>query len=321
MADLLAALRRRRLSIASTVALALAVRCLRDAYVRLSRGIQLSEGGVCLVTGASSGVGAAVAEELARRGAAKVILVARGARRLTLVSERVSAAGAEPIIVAADCSDCEAVRRMANMVMAVHGCPSILVLAAGAGRWRRLTEMSTEQALGCSDAPYHSSLLVSRAFLVDMLTLPRAHICLPQSPASYCAVAGATAYVASRWALRGLYEALWSDCLGSSVTISQVVMNEVADSAYFDGDDGESHRRMPRISGLLGAPVSSAVCAEAVVNTIERGASSGSSNPMLALNIELQSLVPNIYAWLTALTSSGRYISQANPDRLHDHLT
>ena len=96
--------------------------------------------------------------------------------------------------------------------------------------------MSAEEARACSNAPYTAALNVTRAFLVDMLSLPRAHICLPQSPAAYCGVAGATAYTANRWALRGLYEALWADLLGSAVTVSQVVLNEVNDSAYFSGD-------------------------------------------------------------------------------------
>ena len=79
-------------------------------------------------------------------------------------------------------------------------------------------------------------MLMTRAVLPAMLQLERAHICLPQSPAGLTPPAGCTAYVCSRFALRGLYEALWADLLGSSVTVSQVVLNSVADSNFFEGD-------------------------------------------------------------------------------------
>ena len=64
--------RRHRLSIASYIALALALRQLRGLYIRYSRGLTLS-GESCLITGASSGVGAAVAAEATR---ARRLLVA-----------------------------------------------------------------------------------------------------------------------------------------------------------------------------------------------------------------------------------------------------
>jgi len=265
------------------------------------------------VTGASSGVGAATAVALAKRGAKSVILVARNRERLEEVAGRVRAAGANAEIYSSDLSDPVAVDNLAATILATHGTPSLLVHAAGAGRWRRLTEMSAHQALDCMNSPYTSAMLMTRAFLPAMLKIERGHISIPQSPACFCAPGGATAYVSTRFALRGLYEALWADLYGSRVTVAQVVMNEVADSNYFTGD-ATGHARIPGIGMILGAASSCEACAKAVVSTAEKGNSEGYSNLSLQVNMEAQKLLPGVYSLLTALTSPGRYILCAEPD-------
>jgi short-subunit dehydrogenase len=219
-ASLLARLRRNRGPI-YIAALALALRRVQKWLRRRNLGLNIRSS-LCLVTGASSGVGAATAVLLAQRGAATVVLVARRRMQLDEVAERVREAGATAIVLPTDCSDVEQVKNLRDEVFKQHGTPSLIVHAAGAGRWRRLTETSAEEALACMDAPYTSAMLVSRAFLPQMLRLDRAHIAFAQSPAAAAAPAGATAYVAARFALRGLYEALWADLYGTRVVVSQV---------------------------------------------------------------------------------------------------
>ncbi len=70
-------------------------------------GVEL-KGAVALVTGASSGIGAATAVELAARGAA-VALVARRADRLKAVAERITQAGGAALPVVADVTDADQV--------------------------------------------------------------------------------------------------------------------------------------------------------------------------------------------------------------------
>ena len=295
-------------------ALALVLHQLRAALRRRRHGLQI-QGTICLVTGASSGVGAATAIQLAKKGAAKVILVARNRERLDEVAESVRDAGSTPVVIPTDCSDSEQVDNLCGDVLGEHGIPSLIVHAAGAGRWRRLTETSAEEALACMDAPYAAALLVSRVFLSSMLKLERAHICLIQSPACVVAPAGATAYTSTRFALRGLYEALWSDLYGTSIIVSQVILNEVADSYYFEGDE-IGHSRIPSIANLLGAPTACETCAKAIVRAAEDGATAGCSNVLLQANIFLAQCLPGLFSLLTCLTSPGRYALCTEPDRL-----
>jgi gluconate 5-dehydrogenase len=88
------------------------------------------QGRVALVTGGSSGIGAAMASALARAGA-RVVLVARDPARLSAVGGRLRAEGCTAAWVSADLSDRGQVDRAASAAAAAFGEPDILVNCAG----------------------------------------------------------------------------------------------------------------------------------------------------------------------------------------------
>lgn len=99
-----------------------------------------------LVTGASSGVGAAVAEAAARDGA-RVALAARSIEALTAVAERCRSHGAEAIAIPADvtrAADCEAL--VAHAVEHLGGI-DMLVCCAGLGMWARFGDLADDGVL------------------------------------------------------------------------------------------------------------------------------------------------------------------------------
>jgi len=210
--------------------------------------MQKDDQSTAVVTGASSGIGAATATALARDGW-RVVLVARRAERLSELVENIAAAGGEAMAEALDAADGPAVMSMAERVRAEWGEPSLVVNSAGAGEWRFLEETSVAEIVEMMGAPYLAAANTSRAFLEDMLKKGRGHLIHVGSPASVMPWPGATGYTASRWALRGLHEALWQDLRGTGIRSSMVYFGEVS-SEYFEANPG-SHQYMPK----LGAPI------------------------------------------------------------------
>jgi short-subunit dehydrogenase len=74
-----------------------------------------------------------------------------------------------------------------------------------------------------------------------MLEQRKGRIVFIGSPAAWLAWSGATVYNASRWALRGLYEALRADLRGTGVGVSMIVPGQVK-SAYFEHNPGVTER-------------------------------------------------------------------------------
>ena len=90
---------------------------------------------VCLVTGASSGIGAAVSLALAKQGA-KLALVGRDKSRLESVKEKVVAEGTEAIALVADVVDRTAVKSLVEQVEKELGNVEVLVNNAGLSVWQ-----------------------------------------------------------------------------------------------------------------------------------------------------------------------------------------
>jgi short-subunit dehydrogenase len=218
------------------------------------------------VTGASSGIGAATARLLARDGW-RVVLVARRADRLQDVAAAVADADGEVRVEALDAADGPAVMAMAERVRGEWGPATLVINSAGAGVWRFLEETSVDEINAMIGAPYVAAANTCRAFIADMLARRVGHFIHVGSPASVMPWPGATAYTASRWALRGLHEALCQDLRGTGVRSSLVYFGEVS-SEYFEANPG-SRQYMPK----LGAPIPLSTperCAEVLLAVVRR---------------------------------------------------
>lgn len=219
---------------------------------------------IAVITGASSGIGAATALALADIGW-RVVLVARRADRLEELSASIQDDGGESMIEALDASDGNAVDAMADRVRAAWGAPSLVVNSAGAGIWRFLEETTATEIDSMIGAPYLAAAQTSRAFIGDMIGAGRGLLIHIGSPASVIPWPGATAYTASRWALRGLQEALRQDLGGTGVTSSLVYFGEVS-SEYFEANPG-SHEHIPSLGSWIPASTPER-CAEVILGVV-----------------------------------------------------
>ncbi len=205
-------------------------------------------GSLILITGASSGIGAATARAAALAGG-RVALVARTQPALEALAGEIRAAGGQAWVYAADLADPLQVAQMAWRVAREAGLPDIIVNSAGAGRWLFIEETSAEEAMEMMAAPYFTAFYTTRAFLPGMLARDSGQIVVINSPASRAVWPGATGYMAARWALRGFTEALRADLHGTGLSVTSVVPGRVL-SPYFDHNPG-SLERGPRIARII----------------------------------------------------------------------
>jgi len=220
-----------------------------------------------LISGASSGVGAAIARAAAKAGAAEVRLLAREEVRLRAVAADVEALGGRGICHPIDLSDRPAVEALTISIDAESGAPDILINNAGIGRWRFLHESSAEEIEQAMTVPYLAAAWLTGAFLSGMLARGSGQIVNISSVASRMAWPGTTAFVAACRAMRGLSDALRADLLDSAVGVTHYESGPI-DTPFWRNNPG-SRERLPGIARLLLPVLSPERVAEAVIKGIE----------------------------------------------------
>lgn len=174
---------------------------------------------VAIVTGASSGIGAATARELARRGTT-LILAARRVDKLEAQAQAIREAGGEAIAVPTDVSDANQVTQLAERAMATFGRIDVLVNNAGAGWSRPLASSPRDEVIGLLEANLLGAIVLTRAVLPDMLERRRGAVISVGSLSGR--VAMEPLYSASKYGLRGFSLALRRQLAGSGVSVSLV---------------------------------------------------------------------------------------------------
>jgi short-subunit dehydrogenase len=219
-----------------------------------------------LVTGASSGIGAATARRYGRSGA-HVLLLARNAERLDEVARAIRKDGGTATAFCLDLADPKATAETSARVAREAGTPDVLINNAGAGRWLPIVETSAEEALAMIEVPYLAAFNLTRAFLPAMLARGTGSIACVTSPASFIVWPNAAAYTAARQALAGFTESLRAEVKGSGLSVTLVVLGLV-ESPYWEHNPG-SRKYAPVIDPRIAAPLTPEEAADAIFAGIE----------------------------------------------------
>lgn len=259
-------------------------------------------GKLILITGASSGIGAASARMAAMHGA-DVILLARGLDGLNRVAAEIAVFGRKAHVFSVDLADPQATAITCERIKREVGVPDVIFNNAGVGRWLYVEETDSAELQQMIAVPYLAAFNVTRAFLPELLARNSGWIVNITSPVAFVAWPGATAYAAARWAIRGFSEALRADLYGTRIGVTLLVPGEV-DSPYFDHNPG-ARARVPGI-GRIYRTLSAEDVADMLFIALTREKHQLIRPRLLALSIWFARLFPGIVQWLTVRTGHRR---------------
>jgi NAD(P)-dependent dehydrogenase (short-subunit alcohol dehydrogenase family) len=177
--------------------------------------------GVAVVTGAGSGIGRALAQQLAAAGSAVALADVDEAGLMETASSLCGKQAAATTHVV-DVADEAAVRAFAGDVMARHGRVTLLINNAGVALYGTFEEISLDDLRWLMNINFWGAVYGVKYFLPVLKQQPRAHIVNISSVWGLIAPAGQSAYAASKFAVRGFTEALRHELEGSTVFVSCV---------------------------------------------------------------------------------------------------
>ncbi len=178
-------------------------------------------GRTALITGASRGLGEAMAIALAGAGAS-VALVARDVDRLQKVKATLAAAGGRAEIFAADVTDEQDVAVLSEAVKMTLGPVDILINNAGTNIRKKLTDFSLAEFRSVIDSSLIGTFLMSRALLPHMTGRGYGRILNMTSILSHVSLPERTAYSSAKAALLGFTRALALEVAADGITVNGI---------------------------------------------------------------------------------------------------
>ena len=250
-----------------------------------------------LVTGATGGIGQAIAKALHARGAHVVVT----GRRAEVLEQLAAELGERVDVVAADLSSTQSARDLADRVAPMD----ILVANAAKPGSGRVDDYSPDEMDAAIDVNLRAPMQLARALVSAMVERGGGHLVFVSSISGKVALGGSGVYSATKFGIRGFAFGLRQDLLGTGVGVTTVFPGFISDAGMF-ADTGLG---LPRGSGSRSA----GDVAAAVVKGIERDRA----------EIDVAALPQRSGGWLWPLAPSlvAAMSRRAGADRLAEQMS
>ncbi len=172
---------------------------------------------VVIITGGSSGIGKALAEEFGKHGS-KIVITGRRLEPLQEVAQDLKIQGIETMMVQADVSSEEDNKRMAEEVLAKFGRIDILINNAGISMRALFEEVDLEVVKKVMDINFYGVLYATKYCLPSIIAHKGSVVGI-SSIAGYRGLPGRTGYSASKFALQGFLEVLRTEMIPKGVHV------------------------------------------------------------------------------------------------------
>jgi len=206
-------------------------------------------GRTCVLTGAASGIGAALAVDLAKRRTVLALIDrdAEGLERVVRLAREVGAQEVTPYVI--DLSDGGDRLDLAAEIASRHGGADLLINNAGVALSGTFEQVSMADFDWLLEINLHAVVRLTKAFLPQLISRPGSHLVNMSSLFGLIAPPGQVAYSTSKFAVRGFTEGLRHELAPHDVGVTVVhpggVKTNIATSARISGadPDGEQARR------------------------------------------------------------------------------
>jgi short-subunit dehydrogenase len=246
-----------------------------------------------LLTGATGGLGQAIARALRSKGA-DLILTGRRVDVLEPLAAELSARA-----LAVDLSETSEIDRL----LAEAGDVDILVANAALPASGRLDSFGTEQIDRALDVNLRAPIVMTHALAPQMLSRGRGHLLFMSSLSGKTGTAGSSMYNATKFGLRGFAMAMRAELHGSGVGVSAVFPGFIREAGMF----AEAQVELPRGVGTR----SPEDVAKATVSAIERNRGEVDVAPLsLRIGSAFSGIAPELSATITRKSGSDRIAHQ-----------
>lgn len=228
--------------------------------------MRVGPGTVVVVTGASAGIGRAIAAELGRRGC-HLGLIARGRDRLRATKAEVERLGGRAVALEADVADPQAVDRAAERTEQAFGPIDLWINCAMVTVFAAVADITPQEFRRVTDVTYHGYVWGTMAALRRMRPRNRGTIVQVGSALAYRGIPLQAAYCGAKHAIRGFTDGLRSELIhdGSAVRLSMVQL-PAHNTPQFDWGRNRLERRPQPVPPIYQPEVA----ARAIIDAAER---------------------------------------------------
>jgi 3-oxoacyl-[acyl-carrier protein] reductase len=220
-------------------------------------------GRVALITGASGGIGQALARRLAAGGAVLGLGYGTGGQAAQVLAAEITAAGGRAITIGADLRRPAAPAELVQAATEALGPVDVLVSNAGLSRVQSLEDITAAQFDEMLAVNLRAPFLLAQCAVPSMRERGFGRILFVSSVAAFTGGIVGPHYAASKAGLHGLTHFLASRLAASGVTVNALAPAQVAGTGMLPGDPAQLRRQVP--VGRLGQPSEVADLAAAIL--------------------------------------------------------
>ncbi|MBL7163493.1 MAG: SDR family oxidoreductase [Anaerolineales bacterium] len=215
---------------------------------------------VILITGASSGIGAATARLFGGQGY-RVVIAARRAERLQALADEIESAGGRALLIPTDITQLDQIQQLVDTTMEEYGQIDVLLNNAGFGRMKWLEQLDPVTDIELQlDVNLHGVIQTTRMVLPHMIERRSGHIINMASIAGLIATPIYSIYAATKFGVRGFTEALRREVSIWGINVSGIYPGSViTEFQQHMGVDRKTGLSTPRFMQLTAQDVARTV--------------------------------------------------------------